>query len=130
MDSFSKEESQPQNGLEALREPRKAETSSDLASRLSGLRSMLSALGKQHQQQLEIPIEKATESEPQLAPVTDPSTNSAAVTLGLAPADLAGSEPVSDSRREANGSRSHRDRQESCDEVQTLPSWRGQYKNK
>ena len=123
------------------------ESSPNLASRLTGLRNLLTVLGKKGQQEFERPPERPAEAVRQLNPVLDsppvarviaPAPAMAAAGRVSAPSPrlvtavpefLPPKEPVEirDSAYEST-SRSRHDRLETYDDLQILPSRRGQYK--
>jgi uncharacterized protein involved in exopolysaccharide biosynthesis len=136
-------------GPEDVREPEPEDSTSSLATRLSGLRSLLSVLGVKGQHEIEEPATKAPEAVRQLEPVIDRPTVArtimmapAAATLGansavsaspklvIAAPEFLPPKPVEEEKENSRASRfkNRRDRLDDDDDLQILPSWRGQYK--
>ena len=136
-------------GLEVVREPEPEETSTSLATRLSGLRSLLSELGVKNRQQAKesavIDAEAARQSNPAIDGTTfvrtitltpalaAPSGNGAA---GASPRRVTAaheflpSKPIAEEPEKSKPSRfkKRHDREDDLDDVQVLPSRRGQYR--
>jgi capsular polysaccharide biosynthesis protein/Mrp family chromosome partitioning ATPase len=152
--SSSSEEPKPGAGPKEVQEPELEETASSLASRLSGLRSLFSVLGMKGRQQTEEPAEKDADAvrqsdfssidRPTVAgaltavPASVPAAgNNASSALPGPPAEapefLSPKPRVEQAKKKnsrAGSFRNCRDRLDEYDDVQTLPSWRGQYKKK
>lgn len=141
------------NGPQEVREAEPEEAAPNLSTRLSGLRSLLAVLGKKEQPQLQEPAKKEAEAIRQPEPAADrpalartiapapvaaaPAASSAAMASpGLVTAvpeflpPKRAVEAAEKKKAQAHSPRNHRDRLDSHDEVQILPSWRGQYRNK
>jgi uncharacterized protein involved in exopolysaccharide biosynthesis/Mrp family chromosome partitioning ATPase len=136
-----------------VQQPEPEETVPNLSTRLSGLRNLLSVLSRKEQPLLENPAKKDAEAVQQLATAVDRPTVSRATTpapaaatpaarsvAGVSPAQVTAvpeflppkpaAEVAAKKKARVHSSRSQRDRLETNDDVQILPSWRGQYKNK
>jgi len=148
-DSFSFAGPEPGAGPEVVREPEPEETSPSLATRLSGLRSLLSELGVKNRQQAKEPAVKDAEAARQSDPAIDGTVFARAITLTPALATPAGNgaagasprlvtavpeflppKPIVEEPEKSKPSRfrKRRDRQDEPDDVQVLPSRRGQYR--
>jgi uncharacterized protein involved in exopolysaccharide biosynthesis/Mrp family chromosome partitioning ATPase len=125
------------------------ENASGLATRLSGLRSLLSVLGVKDLPPAAEPAVKETEGAQPVDPAIDRAAYASTIALTPALATPTGSAAINASPRlvtaapeflpprpvveEAENSqpsrfRNRRDRQDDFDDVQILPSWRGQYR--
>ncbi|MGA3262813.1 MAG: hypothetical protein ABSC47_02075 [Terracidiphilus sp.] len=129
------------------------ETAPNLSTRLSGLRNLLSVLGKKEQPLLEDPAKKDAEAVRQfdtaadrpafsrtIAPAPAAATPAAGSAAGASPAQVTAVpeflpprlavEVAEKKKARVHSSRNQRDRLDTNDDVQILPSWRGQYKNR
>ncbi len=135
--------------LEVVRGPEQEEASTSLATRLSGLRSLLSELGVKNRQQANEPEVKDAEAARQSDPAIDSKTFVRTITLtpalvtpsrnGVAGASprrvTAASEflppkPIAEEPEKSKPSRfkKRHDSEDDLDDVQVLPSRRGQYR--
>jgi hypothetical protein len=131
--------------------PEAEETPFNAATRMSGLRNLIFSLGLKNMHQEEDERELAAEPPPPVEPVrqrqvhTQPyapmpqvpprrESESASPTLVTAPPEFLPPKPLeetAENEHRVNGkSTSRRDRRDTYDDVQILPSWRGQYKRK
>jgi hypothetical protein len=146
---YSPAEYKPVAVPEEIREVEPEDNASGLATRLSGLRSLLSMLGvKDRQPAAEAAVKEAEAARP-FEPAIDRTDYTRAMALTPALATPAGSGAVKISPglvtaapeflpprptvEEAENSqpsrfKNRRDRQDDFDDVQILPSWRGQYR--
>lgn len=141
----------PEIAAEPAREEEPSESANSAASRLGGLRNLLFSVGlknmsqgreaREAQEEYEQPIEEEFEETVPartFTPIPDlPAQAAATVTsprLVTAPPEFLPPRPEHDSAQKghswSNPATSHRDRRDSFDEVEILPSWRGQYKKK
>jgi hypothetical protein len=139
----------PVAGPQEFREPEVEQPSTGLATRLSGLRSLLSVLGVKDQQRAPEPPLKIAEAARQPEPAIDRTDYTRTMPLTPALATPAGSVATGGSPRIVNATpeflpprptveapensepsrfRKRRDRRDDFDDVQILPSWRGQYR--
>lgn len=134
---------------EEIREAEPEENATGLATRLSGLRSLLSMLGVKDRQPAAEPAAKEAEAARPIEPAIDrtdytrtmaltpalatPAGGGAAnASLGLVTAapEFLPPRPMAEEAENSKPSRfrNRRDREDDFDDVQILPSWRGQYR--
>ena len=143
----------PETAPEAVREPESEEIPYNAATRLSGLRNLIFSLGLQNLHKEAKPADEDAESAPQPGRGTERQVNARSFTPASAPAGSSRSsasgasptlvtatpeilppEPAADKtdkeRSWASKGKARRDRRDAFDDVEILPSWRGQYKKK
>jgi hypothetical protein len=144
---YSPAEYKPVAVAEEIREAEPEDNSTGLATRLSGLRSLLSMLGVKDRQTAAEPAAKEAEAAQPYEPAVDRAIYTQAMTLTPAMATGSGAANASPGLvtaspeflpprplvEEAENSqpsrfRNRRDREDDFDDVQILPSWRGQYR--
>jgi uncharacterized protein involved in exopolysaccharide biosynthesis/Mrp family chromosome partitioning ATPase len=134
---------------EEIQEP--AETEYNAATRMSGLRNLIFSLGMKNLNQAPEPPEQVAEVAPPVEPVHErpayphaytpmpqpPVRNDsfyASPTLVTAPPEFLPPKPLVETtdkeRSKASAAKGRRDRRDSFDDVEILPSWRGQYKKR
>jgi hypothetical protein len=144
---------QPETAPEAAREPETEETPYNAATRMSGLRNLMFSLGLQNLHKAAKPEDEGAESAPQPGRETERQVNARSFAASSAPVSLSRSgesntsptlvtappeilppEPTSDKtdkgRSWSSKGKARRDRRDAYDDVEILPSWRGQYKKK
>jgi len=144
---------QPETAPEAVHEPESEEATYNAATRMSGLRNLIFSLGMQNLHKAAKPRDEEAESAPQPSRGTErqgnarsfapapaavsparSSASSASPTQVTATPEILPPEPTSDKTDKKNSwtskGKARRDRRDSYDDVEILPSWRGQYKKK
>jgi len=138
---------------EAVHEPEPEETTYNTATRMSGLRNLIFSMGLKNLNKEAKPGVEEAESAPQpgkgterpanaraFAPAPAPvsssrsSASDASPTLVTAPPEILPPEQAAEKTDKksswANKIKARRDRRDAFDDVEILPSWRGQYKKK
>ncbi len=131
--------------------PQQLETAYNTATRMSGLRNLIFSLGMKNMNQTREAPEQVAEVAPPVEPVRErpvylhsyppippaPERNEAAYaspTLVTAPPEFLPPKPLLETtekeRFPQNSTKGRRDRRDTYDDVEILPSWRGQYKKK
>ncbi len=142
---------EPEAAPEEVNKPEPEETPYDAARRMSGLRNLILSLGLKSQNQLAEPVAREAEAPlpvepPQqrlayarpAAPIAETAARhddaGTSTTLVTAPPEFLPPKSVVEKREtehsRVNNGTSRRDRREPYDDVEILPSWRGQYKKK
>jgi hypothetical protein len=144
---------QPETAPEAAREPEPEETPYNAATRMSGLRNLISSLGLKNlhkeeegrEEDAEFILQPGRGTERQVfartsapAPAQISLSRSGASddspTLVTAPPEILPPKPADENtgkgRSWASKGKARRDRRDAYDNVEILPSWRGQYKKK
>ena len=144
---------QPETAPETSREPESEEVPYNAATRMSGLRNLIFSLGLKNLNKAAKPEDEEAELVPQpgsgterqvnarpFAPAPSPVNSSRSSASGSSPTQVTATpeilppEPTADkSDKEQSWSskgKTRRDRRDAFDDVEILPSWRGQYKKK
>ena len=141
---------QPESASEGVLQPEPEEGHYDAARRMSGLRNLILSLGLKNPNQLAEPVAREAEAplpaeprqqRPVYARPTAPVATAArpedagnSTTLVTAPPEFLPPKPAVEKTEtqhsRANNSVSRRDRRDAYDDVEILPSWRGQYRKK
>ena len=144
---------QPETAPETIREPEPEEAPYNAATRMSGLRNLIFSLGlknlnkaaKSEDEEAEFVPQPGRGTERQVgarpfAPVPSPVNSSRSSASGASPTQVTATpeilppEPTADKsdkeRSWSSKSKGRRDRRDAYDDVEILPSWRGQYKKK
>jgi hypothetical protein len=144
---------QPEIAPEAVHEPEPEETPNNAATRMSGLRNLIFTLGLKNLNKEAKPGDEAAESAPQPGRGTERQVNvrsftpapaqpgpsrssvsSASPTLVTAQPEILPPEPSTEKmdkeRSWKSKSVARHDRRDAFDDVEILPSWRGQYRKK
>jgi Mrp family chromosome partitioning ATPase/uncharacterized protein involved in exopolysaccharide biosynthesis len=141
------DDTQPQTGYEEPAEPGPEETPYDAATRMSGLRNLIFSLGLKNAQQAEEGGEHPASPPPPVEPVHERpvyaqvSTSipeapvrreaySAPTARVVAAPEILPPRTIEVNTDTTSAGTTRRDRREAFDDVQILPSWRGQYRKR